>query len=190
MDSPASYAVVRSQLAELPIFIERNARGHNMYSNALARFASYLDEGIHGDVGQDIEIIMNDPAVGATEKVELVKARIGQGAFRQKLLLHWDGCAVTGYKELTMLVASHVKAWSASSNAERLDPFNGLLLSPNLDRAFDRGFITFDKDGAMEVSPLLSEPQKIGIVPGMRVALQPKHQPYMEHHRDVVYLSK
>lgn len=187
INSPEIYAAIRSKLEALPTFIERNASGHHMYSSALVKFAEYLDEGFQGDVEQDIEDILSDPILKPTEKIELVKARIGQGAFRQKLLRHWEGCAVTGYKELKMLVASHIKPWSASSNTERLDPFNGLLLSPNLDRAFDRGFITFDEKGVLSVSPLLSEPKALGIVDGMRVVLQPEHQPFMTHHRHHVY---
>lgn len=190
MESPAKYAVVSSEISQLPIFIERNERGHNMYSSALARFGSYLAEGFENDVESDVEAVLTDQSAGPTEKLELVKARIGQGAFRQKLLSHWQGCAVTDYKELNLLVASHIKPWRSSSNTERLDPFNGLLLLPNLDRAFDRGLVTFDAHGKLLVSPLLSEPHQIGIAPGMGATLQPKHHPFMEFHRTHVYRAK
>jgi putative restriction endonuclease len=190
MESTAKYEVVSSNLSKLPIFIERNERGHNMYSSALAKFGNYLAEGFENDVESDVEAVLSDPNASPTEKVDLVKARIGQGAFRQKLLTHWQGCAVTGYKELTLLVASHIKPWRSSSNAERLDPLNGLLLLPNLDRAFDRGLVTFDEDGTLNVSPLLSEPKTLGITQGMATKLQPKHRPYMEFHRAHVYRAK
>ena len=190
MESPAKYQVASSELAKLPIFIERNERGHNMYSSALSKFGSYLAEGFENDVETDVEAVLTDPNASPTEKIELVKSRIGQGAFRQKLLSHWEGCAVTGYKELTLLVASHIKPWRSSSNAERLDPFNGLLLLPNLDRAFDRGLVTFELDGTLLASPLLTEPKLIGIAPEMKVTLQPKHKPFMEFHRAHVYRAK
>ena len=86
-----------------------------------------------------------------------------------------------------MLVASHIKPWSSSSNVERLDPFNGLILTPNLDRAFDRGFITFDEDGAILVSPQFVGASALGVVAGSHIALQPAHQPFMAHHRAHVY---
>ena len=89
-----------------------------------------------------------------------------------------------------MLVASHIKPWRASTNPERLDPFNGLLLLPNLDRAFDRGFVTFAEDGKILVSPLLSDPTSLGISPDMAVVLQTNHQPYMTFHRTTVYRAK
>lgn len=187
IESPEAYAEAASKLAELPIFAERNARGHNMYSSALARFASYIGEGAHNGVESDIEHVLTDSSVGPTEKIELIKARIGQGKFRQQLLLHWKCCAVTGYDEISMLVASHIKPWSNSSNLERLDPFNGLILTPNLDRAFDRGFITFNEDGAMLVSPQFVGASTLGIVAGSLIALQPAHQPFMAYHRTHVY---
>ncbi|MCL2310549.1 MAG: HNH endonuclease [Proteobacteria bacterium] len=157
----------------------------------LSEFWLPSPEKFYDDVKSDIENIWNDPNIRQTEKTELVNARIGQGIFRQKLLRYWkDCCAVTGYKNPDMLIASHIKPWSASSNAERLDPFNGLLLTPNLDRAFDKGFITFDEDGVLAVSPLLTEPETLGIVRGMRVVLQPQHRPFMAYHREHVYLMK
>jgi putative restriction endonuclease len=190
MESPATYAAISSELAKLPIFVERNERGHNMYSSALARFGDYLAEGFENNIESDVESVLTDQNASPTEKIELVKARIGQGVFRLKLMSHWHGCAVTDYKELTLLVASHIKPWRSSSNAERLDPFNGLLLLPNLDRAFDRGLVTFDEAGKILVSPLLSKPQSLGIAEGMGASLQPKHQQYMEFHRAKVYRAK
>ena len=187
MESPVAYPAAASKLAELPIFVERNARGHNMYSSALARFATYVGEGGHGGIESDIEQVLTDSSVGATEKIELIKARIGQGKFRQQLLLHWKCCAVTGYDQIGMLVASHIKPWCDSTNVERLDPFNGLILVPNLDRAFDRGFITFNEDGALLVSPRFVGASTLGVVAGSRVALQSEHQPYMAYHRAHVY---
>lgn len=84
-----------------------------------------------------------------TTRKSLVDARIGQGQFREELVNYWKGCAVTGCKVHKMLRASHIKPWRDSDNADRLDPFNGLLLTANLDLAFDQGFISFDSDGSI-----------------------------------------
>ena len=102
-------------------------------------------------------------------------------------LAYWNTYAVTGYRDIGLLVASHIKPWRASSNAERLDKFNGLLLIPNLDRSFDAGLVTFEKDGVIRISPQLSEPAKLGISSGLRVALTPENEIYMEFHRVEVY---
>jgi len=146
-----------------------------------------------GDLGYvetDIDAILDDSTVSPTERHDLVKCRIGQGTFRQKLIAYWKACAVTGYKDTGLLVASHIKPWRACNNAERLNPFNGLLLTPNLDRAFDAGLITFCPGGLISLSPLLSSPQQLRIESGMRVTLTSQHEPFMHFHRTSVFRSK
>jgi hypothetical protein len=190
LTSATTFNSVASKIRLLPIFQERNARGHHMYSSALVKFAEYLAEGYAGDVETDIDSILNDSAIGATERHDLLKCRIGQGTFRQKLIAYWKACAVTGYKDTGLLVASHIKPWRACTNAERLNPFNGLLLTPNLDRAFDAGLITFLSDGLIFLSPLLSCPEQLGIEPSMRTTLMSQHEPFMDFHRTSVFRSK
>ena len=92
-----------------------------------------------------------------TEQESIVKSRIGQGIFRDRLIKFWGGCSVTGLSNIALLRASHVKPWRDSSNLERLDPMNGLLLHPTLDHLFDSGFITFDDDGLILISEQLSK---------------------------------
>jgi putative restriction endonuclease len=190
LTSKAMFDAISPKLSALPIFIERNARGHHMYSSALLKFGEYLADNPQDDVEADIEAIVLDDTLTKTEKTALVKSRIGQGTFRQKLLLHWMACAVTGFKDTNLLVASHIRPWSKSSNAQRLDAFNGLLLSPNLDKAFDKGLITFDTDGKIKLSPLLTDPEKLGITADMRVVLEPGHEPYMAFHRSEWFKAK
>jgi len=177
-------------LRELPVFKERNARGHHMYSATLSQFAAYLAGNGSDDVQDDLEQIISDPTTTVTEKTALIKSRIGQGTFRDKVLQHWTCCAVSGFSDTSLLVASHIKPWKNSSNSERLDQWNGLLLSPNLDKAFDKGFITFERDGLIRFSPLFIEADKLGITLSMRIALKPEHEKYMEHHRAEVFKSK
>lgn len=190
LTSPASFDAVASRIGTLSIFQDRNERGHNMYSSALVKFSEYLSEGYSSDVESDIDVIFKCDEFSRTEKSSLVMSRIGQGTFRQKLISYWTTCAVTGFKDVSLLVASHIKPWSASNNAERLDIFNGLLLVPNLDKVFDAGLITFDSRGAIKLSPLLTEPDKLGITAEMSVSLSPLHEPFMSFHRDVVYRAK
>jgi len=93
-----------------------------------------------------------------TERESVILARVGQGVYRSQLIDAWDGrCSVTGTTVLAALVASHIKPWIAASNAERLDAANGLLLVGTLDHLFDEGLITFDDDGAIDISPTVSE---------------------------------
>src|SRR5665811_1547849 len=76
-----------------------------------------------------------------TEREELLKSRIGQGTFRQSLIKLRRKCYVTGIADERFLRASHIKPWRDSTNQERLDPYNGLLLSPIYDYLFDRAYI-------------------------------------------------
>ena len=94
---------------------------------------------------QDIdEFNMTYTEVSETEREAIVQSRVGQGKFREDLIRYWGKCAVTGCELIKILKASHIKPWRYSSNIERLDKFNGLLLIPNLDSTFDNGLISFD----------------------------------------------
>ena len=180
---------IARKIRELPVFQQRNERGHHMYSSALVKYEEYLAESFGSDIEGDLDSIISSTDLSNTEKLSLVRARIGQGTFRQKVLQHWKTCAVTGFRDTSLLVASHIKPWRASNNTERLDPFNGLMLSPNLDRVFDAGLITFDKVGQISISPLLTDPQILGISSQQSVRLAPMHEPYMSYHRAQVYRS-
>lgn len=177
------------RIQELPVFKERNTHGHHMYSATLSQFATYLASNSSDDVQDDLDQIMSDPSTTTTEKTALIKSRIGQGTFRDKVLQHWTCCAATGFSDTSLLVASHIKPWKTSTNSERLDQWNGLLLSPNLDKAFDKGFITFETSGGIRLSPLFIDADKLGITPLMRIELKPEHEKYMEHHRAEVFKS-
>lgn len=100
-----------------------------------------------------IDWLENSP-LSPTEKDAIVKIRVGQGYFRDALKARWKGCAITECKEEALLIASHIKPWSqCTTRAERLSPDNGILLSPNLDKLFDRGFISFDDNFKMLIHP-------------------------------------
>lgn len=78
----------------------------------------------------------------ATERQALTKVRVSQIRFRRWVLASYGGrCCVTGLQEPRLLIASHIVPWSESP-ANRLNPRNGLCLSPLYDRAFDQGLIT------------------------------------------------
>jgi putative restriction endonuclease len=188
-NSEAAFREVALQIRTLEIFQQRDGKGRNMYSSALNKFTEYLAEGHGNDAATDIDAILENEGLSTTERVDLVMSRIGQGAFRQKLLTYWQACAVTGYRDTGLLVASHIKPWRDCTSSERLNPYNGLLLTPNLDKAFDSGLVTFTKKGPIALSPLLTEPEKLGITPAMRVELTAQHEPFMSFHRDAVFRS-
>jgi putative restriction endonuclease len=89
-------------------------------------------------------------SVKKTTQETLVKARVGQGKFRKEVLDLWDAkCPITNTAIVPLLVASHIQPWQLSSDAERLDPYNGLPLSPNIDKLFDKGLISFNDVGEL-----------------------------------------
>jgi len=189
IQSSKRFQSIATRLRKLPIYQERNERGHSMYNSALVKYTEYLHEGFDSDIETDVETILEDGSVSNTEKATLIKTRIGQGNFRQKLIALWNGCAVTRYEDTSMLVASHIKPWCISSNQERLDVYNGLLLLPTLDKAFDSGLISFDEKGKILISPFLQDPEKLGVMPTMIANLKPKHFDYMKFHREQIFRS-
>ena len=188
VDSPDELEKIFSEIKKLPIFQERDLVGKRMYSNALKRYSEFLSV-MQIELEEDINSIESDASISSTVKESLIMSRLGQGAFRRSLFDFWNGCAVTGYQTPKMLVASHIKPWRNSENSERLDPYNGLLLIPNLDKAFDKGFISFKRSGEIILSGLLQEPQKLGINDQMKIKVSNDHFTYLEYHRDMVLLD-
>lgn len=123
-----------------------------------------------------------------TTQKALRNSRIGQGKYRLDLIGLWGSCAVTGASTLQMLKASHVKPWTDSDNIERLDKFNGLLLSANLDSAFDCGLISFQDSGEIIISSAFTEAEMFSIHPEMtlRQVFQ-ENKPYLAYHRKNVF---
>jgi predicted restriction endonuclease len=95
--------------------------------------------------------------ISSFEKMVLVKYRLQQGIFRKNLLLYWEGCSVTGCKNSSLLIASHIKPFSESFDNEKYDVYNGLLLVPNYDKLFDSLLISFNEAGEILVSKKLKK---------------------------------
>lgn len=129
-----------------------------------------------------------------TERLALVKARIGQGRFKENVFRHENQCRITKVRNPVHLVASHIKPWRESDNDERLAGGNGFLLTPSIDHLFDRGFISFDDTGKTLVSEVADgdallqmgidkkNPPDVG-----RFDVDQRH--FLEHHRRNVFLG-
>ena len=169
-------------------YFEKNKRGQNMYNSAFNRYIEFLESyQDKSELIQDIEKIIDSKIPISTEKQNLVKCRIGQGSFREKLIEFWQGCSVTGFENIEILIASHIKPWSNSSNEERLDVYNGFLLTPNLDKLFDKGYISFDTNGKILISEKLKDFQKLGINNNMKISISPEHKKYLDYHRNEIF---
>lgn len=101
-----------------------------------------------------------------TERSGLVLSRVGQGAYRKSIINRWENkCAVTGFQDSRILIASHIHPWKDSKSDERLDVNNGILLSPTYDALFDKHLITFENSGKIVLSESVkpSQYEKIGV---------------------------
>lgn len=93
----------------------------------------------------------------STERRGLVTSRVGQGAYRKSIIHHWEyQCAVTTFDDPRILIASHIVPWKDSTDEQRLDVENGILLSPTYDALFDKHLISFENNGKIILSEKLS----------------------------------
>jgi hypothetical protein len=127
-----------------------------------------------------------------TEAERLVVQRIGQDIFRSGLIDYWQGrCPLTGIADTALLRASHIIPWKAcTSDAERLDVHNGLLLSALWDAAFDRGLVTFDDEGQPQFSPSLSDNARAELRWRGPIPLTDKHRKRLSWHRTNLFVSQ
>jgi predicted restriction endonuclease len=111
------------------------------------------------------ERVAANTSIGDTDREAIIRARRGQGLFKQRVMEIERRCRITGVENPVHLVASHCKPWRDSSSDERLDGENGLLLTPSIDHLFDRGFIGFEDSGDLIVSPVAHKPslQRMGV---------------------------
>ncbi|MCD8521881.1 MAG: HNH endonuclease [Saccharospirillaceae bacterium] len=129
------------------------------------------------------------PEAKGTEIERLVRQRVGQQSYRAAMMEYWGGaCAVTGISVAAVLRASHSKPWAeCTSDNERLNVFNGFLLSANLDSLFDRFLITFDDNGELVTSPTIAAQQRalLGIDNPLKLRwIANEHLPFIRYHRE------
>lgn len=146
------------------------------------------------DLGDDPDLQSFLQKLDETERDAIIKARVGQGPYRDALFERWKGCSVTEVTMKEILTASHIKPWSQCETAdERISVSNGLLLVPTLDRLFDRGYITFDDDFKIVISSKLSIAQRhhLGVSQNTRLRLRTFDdlKPFLAWHREHVFIN-
>lgn len=126
------------------------------------------------------------------EKECIILARVGQGTYRRKLLEESSVCPFTLVDDEHLLIASHIKPWKKANNIEKKDPKNGFVFTPTYDKLFDRGYISFNDDKTLIISPWLSEynREKLNIRDGMKIehlpSIDSKRAKYLCYHREHV----
>ena len=141
------------------------------------------------------EQIRTERMIENTDVEVVITARRGQGLFRKNVELWESACRISGLRDKRLLIASHIKPWRiCESNVERLDGSNGLLLAPHIDRLFDRGLITFDSDGTIQISSSLDAHTQACL--GLRGAVgrgagdfTEAQEIYLAYHRTQVFVG-
>lgn len=198
----------RIKLAETPNSLKSELQRHYCNINELGFFyceneaqlhsflrrAAALSRALPNQAVNDYLVLAADElaklpdSIVGTEVERMVRQRVGQNKFRDAMLGYWgSACAVTGVSVTALLRASHAIPWAAcKSDAERLDVFNGFLLSADLDALFDSFLISFDSQGQILFSSSVDQQQleSIGIITNMRLRwIDDKHEAYLVQHR-------
>jgi predicted restriction endonuclease len=148
---------------------------------------------VHPSALDNIEEIQN-----VTAEIEQIKKsyRIGQERYRKAVIEYMAQCPFSKITDERLLIASHIKPYSACIKENRedqaLDYLNGLALSPTYDRLFDQGYITFTNKGELICGTQLSAYtwDKLNINPTaknkMRIFPENREE-YLDYHRKHVF---
>lgn len=159
-----------------------------LYRHNLHIDGKYLRREARISINTIVEEI-NGLNLSGESKEAVIKVRVNQGVFRNRLLQRFNSCCLCGLSNQNLLIASHIKPWKVCEPEEKLDIDNGFLMCPNHDRLFDQGWITFDDDGKIIIADGLSENDRITlhIKNDMNISLTEKNKNYLKHHRKVVF---
>lgn len=134
--------------------------------------------------------IENNQKIEELTRKQLVNSRIGQGKFRDGVLKQISACPITNVNDERLLIASHIKPWVTSDNQEKLDPYNGIMLTPTYDKLFNDGYITFSNEGIVMLSPYISpfNMAKMQLSNGKKYQIHPEgREKYLQYHRENIY---
>lgn len=169
-------------------FFEKNKTGNRMYSRSLDLYIEFLETNRQqiDDTIIEIEQIKNDKILTTLEKELIILSRIGQGKYRDDLIELWKCCAISKFEDSRFLIASHIKPWKKSTNQEKIDKYNGILLLPTYDKLFDLGFISFDDNGKIIISKFLKNFDKLGINNDILIIINNDSKQYLKYHREEI----
>ena len=170
---------------------DRDNRGNGMYRNSWNHYIDFLSTlNTEDNLADDLNEINENSKTTKTQKQILTEARIGQGKYKKELVELWKCCSLSGYSNSSLLIGSHIKPWSRCENDfEKLDKFNGLLLSPNLDKLFDNGLISFKNNGHVIVSNNLAQKDLdyFNISFDSQIEFFSENLKYLKFHREYVF---
>lgn len=174
-----------------PIWDEYQYDHEKLFLDAEVYLAKMKKESI------ETHLHLSEPDFTGKDKLAVIKQRVNQDAFRAMILSNYDyRCAITGMDVQSLLIASHIIPW-AENESERLNPENGICLSPLYDKAFDKGLIGIQPDYEIVLSKELKEHSKEDFfalsfagIEHTRLILPQEHQPnpaFLQYHYDNIF---
>lgn len=130
------------------------------------------------------------PMLTATETEVKTKIRLGKQKFRRALVPLWaQKCALCEIELPDLIRASYSKPWKDSTDLERVDPYNGVLLCCNHYALYTKGLIAFDGQGRLHISTEIPEEdyEKYSIHAKMKIARNEKNKPYFKWHKRNIF---
>ncbi len=189
------YEVVRAHTRVDDVRLETGGANRLAFGTVRDELDDRVEDALRAD------LTLDDTIRNAT-----IQARRGQGTFRSNVQKMENACRLTGITNPALLIASHIKPWrSCETPNERLDGANGLLLTPDADLLFDRGFISFEDSGEVRVSPRFDQGdlRRLGLgehawkrlgfseasMPWLAQGFSDGQRAYLNYHRGQVYIT-
>jgi putative restriction endonuclease len=143
-----------------------------------------IEDQILNDTKEEYQSLMNDNFHRLSED-EIEEERFIRGSIFKREIpkIYQNQCCISGMRiesstNAQMIDACHIIPFS-SSNDDTVS--NGISLSPNLHRAYDRGLITINEDYIVRISPTIKEndsPFSISQFAGRRIILPINNKDY------------
>lgn len=177
-------------LASVPVMMATTLS--RLLGGEVERIAGTITESVGRSLAEDAAeaAIQLRADIGPAQKLDLLKARHGQGVFRVNLELNEHSCRITGVLDRRHLRATHIKPWSECNDAQKLDGYNGLLMSPHVAHLFERGYISFADDGELlvsqELNPVVLDNWRIQL-PLSVGEFRPDQCYFLDYHRREVF---
>ena len=151
-----------------------NANGFGSMRNPIS--LDFVDQNLNTPTGSSINSKL---------KVN-VRSSTWQKYFKNQLFKYWGiKCVLTNVQNKDLLIGAHIKPWTKSDDKEKIDVFNGLPLSPNADKIFELGLISFNEQGKLIKSSQLSNDDlsKLNINLDVTLDFKDEHFKYLNYHR-------
>ena len=139
-------------------------------------------------VKEEVEEVLIE-SLKETNDTKKKNYRVKQAAYRSSLLDAMPFCPFTYVADDRLLVACHIKPYSECDEEEKYDSKNGIIMTPTYHTLFDLGFISFENDGTLLISPFISNitKKRLNLKDGMPIRLQTGSDKYLEYHRENIF---